>query len=98
MVLFTRGVSITRKLGFSDVIMPGRMKEKAPRNLQKEAFSPVFAPSCKNAAFLASSQDDGLMDFPPVAIEGVRGIGAICDITKGFFSELKSVEGNYSKT
>lgn len=23
MVLFTRGVSITRKLGFSDVIMPG---------------------------------------------------------------------------
>lgn len=24
MVLFTRGVSITRKLGFSDVIMPGR--------------------------------------------------------------------------
>lgn len=29
MVLFTRGVSITRKLGFSDVIMPGRM-EKNP--------------------------------------------------------------------
>lgn len=24
MVLFTRGVSITRKLGFSDVIMPGK--------------------------------------------------------------------------
>lgn len=24
MVLFTRGVSITRKLGFSDIIMPGR--------------------------------------------------------------------------
>lgn len=25
MVLFTRGVSITRKLGFSDIIMPGEM-------------------------------------------------------------------------
>lgn len=24
MVLFSRGVSITRKLGFSDIIMPGR--------------------------------------------------------------------------
>lgn len=27
MVLFTRGVSITRKLGFSDVIMPGRIPQ-----------------------------------------------------------------------
>lgn len=27
MVLFTRGVSITRKLGFSDVIMPGRTEK-----------------------------------------------------------------------
>lgn len=25
MVLFTRGVSITKKLGFSDVIMPGEL-------------------------------------------------------------------------
>lgn len=32
MVLFTRGVSITRKLGFSDIIMPGRAKN-LPRQL-----------------------------------------------------------------
>lgn len=49
MVLFTRGVSITRKLGFSDVIMPGRVEEKAPP--ERSTVSPVFAPSCNDAAF-----------------------------------------------
>lgn len=31
MVLFTRGVSITRKLGFSDVIMPGTTQKRVIR-------------------------------------------------------------------
>ncbi|XP_061618456.1 dedicator of cytokinesis protein 4b isoform X5 [Phyllopteryx taeniolatus] len=38
MVLFTRGVSITRKLGFSDVIMPGEMRNDLYVILEKGEF------------------------------------------------------------
>uniref|UniRef100_A0A4W6G432 Dedicator of cytokinesis 4b n=1 Tax=Lates calcarifer TaxID=8187 RepID=A0A4W6G432_LATCA len=38
MVLFTRGVSITRKLGFSDVIMPGEMRNDLYITLEKGEF------------------------------------------------------------
>uniref|UniRef100_A0A671YCI6 Dedicator of cytokinesis 4b n=1 Tax=Sparus aurata TaxID=8175 RepID=A0A671YCI6_SPAAU len=38
MVLFTRGVSITRKLGFSDVIMPGEMRNDLYVTLEKGEF------------------------------------------------------------
>uniref|UniRef100_A0A673BMZ1 Dedicator of cytokinesis 4b n=1 Tax=Sphaeramia orbicularis TaxID=375764 RepID=A0A673BMZ1_9TELE len=38
MVLFTRGVSITRKLGFSDVIMPGEMRNDLYIALEKGEF------------------------------------------------------------
>uniref|UniRef100_A0A8C5H8S7 Dedicator of cytokinesis 4b n=1 Tax=Gouania willdenowi TaxID=441366 RepID=A0A8C5H8S7_GOUWI len=38
MVLFTRGVSITRKLGFSDVIMPGEMRNDFYITLEKGEF------------------------------------------------------------
>ncbi|CAG5927670.1 unnamed protein product [Menidia menidia] len=38
MVLFTRGVSITRKLGFSDVIMPGEMRNDLYVTLDKGEF------------------------------------------------------------
>uniref|UniRef100_A0A3P8NHI9 Dedicator of cytokinesis protein 4 n=1 Tax=Astatotilapia calliptera TaxID=8154 RepID=A0A3P8NHI9_ASTCA len=38
MVLFTRGVSITRKLGFSDVIMPGVMRNDLYITLEKGEF------------------------------------------------------------
>ncbi|KAF7670188.1 hypothetical protein LDENG_00035470 [Lucifuga dentata] len=38
MVLFTRGVSITRKLGFSDVIMPGEMRNDLYIMLEKGEF------------------------------------------------------------
>uniref|UniRef100_H3CJ97 Dedicator of cytokinesis 4b n=1 Tax=Tetraodon nigroviridis TaxID=99883 RepID=H3CJ97_TETNG len=38
MVLFTRGVSITRKLGFSDVIMPGEMRNDLYVSLEKGEF------------------------------------------------------------
>lgn len=52
MVLFTRGVSITRKLGFSDVIMPGRAEKKNPCDLQKEACLPLcLHPPVKNPGF-----------------------------------------------
>ncbi|XP_077565455.1 dedicator of cytokinesis protein 4b isoform X3 [Stigmatopora nigra] len=38
MVLFTRGVCITRKLGFSDVIMPGEMRNDLYVTLEKGEF------------------------------------------------------------
>ncbi|XP_060885435.1 dedicator of cytokinesis protein 4b isoform X7 [Labrus mixtus] len=38
MVLFTRGVSITRKLGFSDIIMPGEMRNDLYVTLEKGEF------------------------------------------------------------
>ncbi|XP_064175400.1 dedicator of cytokinesis protein 4-like isoform X3 [Anguilla rostrata] len=38
MVLFTRGVSITRKLGFSDVIMPGEMRNDLYITLERGEF------------------------------------------------------------
>ncbi|XP_074553892.1 dedicator of cytokinesis protein 4b isoform X1 [Halichoeres trimaculatus] len=38
MVLFSRGVSITRKLGFSDVIMPGEMRNDLYVTLEKGEF------------------------------------------------------------
>ncbi|CAL8242244.1 unnamed protein product [Merluccius merluccius] len=38
MVLFKRGVSITRKLGFSDVIMPGEMRNDLYITLEKGEF------------------------------------------------------------
>uniref|UniRef100_A0A9J7XHS7 Dedicator of cytokinesis 4b n=1 Tax=Cyprinus carpio carpio TaxID=630221 RepID=A0A9J7XHS7_CYPCA len=38
MVLFTRGVSITKKLGFSDVIMPGEMRNDLYITLEKGEF------------------------------------------------------------
>uniref|UniRef100_A0A672J9T2 Dedicator of cytokinesis 4b n=1 Tax=Salarias fasciatus TaxID=181472 RepID=A0A672J9T2_SALFA len=38
MVLFTRGVSITRKLGFSDIIMPGEMRNDLYITLEKGEF------------------------------------------------------------
>uniref|UniRef100_A0A8C4HXA8 Dedicator of cytokinesis 4b n=1 Tax=Dicentrarchus labrax TaxID=13489 RepID=A0A8C4HXA8_DICLA len=38
MVLFARGVSITRKLGFSDVIMPGEMRNDLYITLEKGEF------------------------------------------------------------
>ncbi|XP_061920452.1 dedicator of cytokinesis protein 4b isoform X4 [Entelurus aequoreus] len=38
MLLFTRGVSITRKLGFSDVIMPGEMRNDLYVTLEKGEF------------------------------------------------------------
>ncbi|TRY71348.1 hypothetical protein DNTS_021185 [Danionella cerebrum] len=37
-VLFTRGVSITKKLGFSDVIMPGEMRNDLYVTLEKGEF------------------------------------------------------------
>lgn len=41
MVLFTRGVSITRKLGFSDVIMPGN------RQREEEHLALCFHPAAR---------------------------------------------------
>uniref|UniRef100_A0A673YRM8 Dedicator of cytokinesis 4b n=1 Tax=Salmo trutta TaxID=8032 RepID=A0A673YRM8_SALTR len=38
MVLFTRGVSITKKLGFSDIIMPGEMRNDLYVTLEKGEF------------------------------------------------------------
>ncbi|XP_066523017.1 dedicator of cytokinesis protein 4b isoform X3 [Hoplias malabaricus] len=38
MAIFTRGVSITRKLGFSDVIMPGEMRNDLYITLEKGEF------------------------------------------------------------
>ncbi|XP_078797632.1 dedicator of cytokinesis protein 4b isoform X6 [Oryzias latipes] len=38
MVLFTRGVSITRKLGFSDIIMPGEMRNDLYITLERGEF------------------------------------------------------------
>uniref|UniRef100_A0A8C7JLB8 Dedicator of cytokinesis 4b n=1 Tax=Oncorhynchus kisutch TaxID=8019 RepID=A0A8C7JLB8_ONCKI len=38
MVLFTRGVSITKKLGFSDIIMPGEMRNDLYMTLEKGEF------------------------------------------------------------
>ncbi|XP_010894805.2 dedicator of cytokinesis protein 4b isoform X3 [Esox lucius] len=38
MVLFTRGVSITKKLGFSDIIMPGDMRNDLYITLEKGEF------------------------------------------------------------
>lgn len=40
MVLFTRGVSITRKLGFSDIIMPGRPSSGGMGGLGRAAVEP----------------------------------------------------------
>lgn len=57
MVLFTRGVSITRKLGFSDVIMPGRAEKNSTFSPERSVFSAVFAPSCRKCWILASCRD-----------------------------------------
>ncbi|XP_006633511.2 dedicator of cytokinesis protein 4 isoform X1 [Lepisosteus oculatus] len=38
MVLFTRGVAITKKLGFSDIIMPGEMRNDLYITLEKGEF------------------------------------------------------------
>ncbi|XP_035282476.1 dedicator of cytokinesis protein 4-like isoform X1 [Anguilla anguilla] len=38
MVLFTRGVSITKKMGFSDIIMPGEMRNDLYITLEKGEF------------------------------------------------------------
>ncbi|KAM6986822.1 dedicator of cytokinesis protein 4b isoform 3-T3 [Aplochiton taeniatus] len=38
MVLFTRGVSITKKLGFSDIIMPGEMRNDLYVTLERGEF------------------------------------------------------------
>lgn len=34
--MFTHGVSITRKLGFSNIIMPGKLKRKTTLNKQQK--------------------------------------------------------------
>uniref|UniRef100_A0A3B4AZV2 Dedicator of cytokinesis 4b n=1 Tax=Periophthalmus magnuspinnatus TaxID=409849 RepID=A0A3B4AZV2_9GOBI len=62
MVLFTRGVSITRKLGFSDVIMPGEMRNDLYITLERGEFEKGGKSVARNVEITVYALDiDGQM-------------------------------------